>query len=41
MRCSVKIKEILTISIITSDYWVNKEDFPETEFEGIIHEFED
>ncbi len=30
-----------TISIITSDYWVNEEDFTETEFEGIVHDFED
>ena len=29
------------ISIITSDYWVNEEDFISNEFEGIIHEFED
>ena len=29
-----------TISIITSDYWVNEEDLLNTEFEEIIHEFE-
>lgn len=30
-----------TISMITSDYWLNEEDFTETEFEGVVHEFED
>ena len=30
-----------TISIITSDYWVNEEDFLEAEFEGVVHEFEE
>jgi hypothetical protein len=29
-----------TISIITSDYWLNEEDFLDTEFEGTVHEFE-
>jgi hypothetical protein len=30
-----------TISIITSDYWVNEEDFVNTEFEGVLHWYED
>ncbi len=29
-----------TISIITSDYWINEEDFINYEFEGTINEFE-
>lgn len=29
-----------TISIITSDYWINEEDLLSYEFEGVIHEFE-
>jgi hypothetical protein len=29
-----------TISMITSDYWINEEDFLNDTFEGIIHEFE-
>lgn len=29
-----------SISIITSDYWINDEDLINDEFEGIIHEFE-
>ena len=28
------------ISITTSDYWINEEDFLSNEFEGIINEFE-
>lgn len=28
-------------SLITSDYWLNKEDFLTDEFDGVIHEFEE
>ncbi|MCB9249524.1 MAG: hypothetical protein H6613_13740 [Ignavibacteriales bacterium] len=28
------------VSVITSDYWINEEDFLSNEFEGIINEFE-
>ena len=27
------------ITITTSDYWINEEDFIDTEFEGIINEY--
>ncbi|RZW55367.1 MAG: hypothetical protein EX263_04795 [Flavobacteriaceae bacterium] len=30
-----------TFEIITSDYWLNKEDFESTDFEGPIHEIDD
>ena len=30
-----------SFSFITSDYWINEEDFNDSEFEGTIHEFEE